>query len=83
MKMTELTAVAVQYDTLLCRYARMITKSQHAAEKIVMEVFEEYYDSKVQMHGKILRAWLKGRVRRKSVEMLQKQAWASTSHNNN
>jgi len=65
MKMTELTAVAVQYDALLCRYARHMTKNQRVAEALVIEVFEEYYDTSVEMDADVLRIWFKSRVLRK------------------
>ncbi len=70
MKMSELTALALQYDALLCRYAGFIVKHKPSAARIVMAVFEDHFDSPVQLDGKPLRTWLKSSTQRKCMEWL-------------
>ncbi|MCP9749665.1 hypothetical protein [Ferruginibacter sp. HRS2-29] len=82
MKMTEVTALAVQYDALLCRYARLMTKSQRVAERLVIEVFEEYYETNVLMPPNVLRIWLKSRVLRKCNHYKRSLAFLATPHTN-
>ena len=64
MDITTLAKTAYQYDALLCRYAGFIIKDKEQAQRLVVGVFELYYEQTIPLKEPILRRWLHTRTRR-------------------
>jgi hypothetical protein len=82
MKIPAIIAVAVQYDALLTRYARFITKDHAVAAGIVMHVIEAYYDGKTELCGTDLRSYLHKNTRSLCGPWLYKNSLRTTSSSN-
>ena len=63
MDFTTLAKTAYQYDALLCRYAGFIVKDKKQAQRLVVKVFELYYEQTIPLKEPVLRRWLHTRTR--------------------
>ena len=76
MKITDITSLIIKYDNLLTRYAFFFTKNRAAADRIVMQVFEQYYEQQEILEQQVQRKYLQEKTKALCHQWLHKNVLA-------